>query len=307
VIIAAGLSPAWQTVMQFGRLRPGEVNRATHVMHYGSGKVLNVAVALAHLESPVTTISPIGGPARDAIDREFSVFGISRHWVLTQSSTRACVTVLDEATGLTTELVENVAPLSSDEHAEFLRIFAHEAPAATLAVLTGSLAQGTPVDYYRQLLQASGTPVILDARGPELLAALDQRPLLVKPNRDELSTTLGQELDYADDVWQAMQQLVERGAQNVLVTSGTQPALLCHAGQRYLVHQAVAKPTVNPIGCGDCLAAGIAASLARNQSLIEAVRFGMAVAAENATQLLAARIDPAKVAARVTQVRIERV
>jgi 1-phosphofructokinase family hexose kinase len=293
--------------MQFSRLRPGEVNRATKVMHYGSGKVLNVAVALAHLESPVTTISPIGGPAREAIDLEFSALGISRHWVLTQSSTRSCVTVLDEATGLTTELVENVAPLTADEHAEFLQIFSHEAPTATLAVLTGSLSQVTPIDFYRQLLQASGTPAILDARGPELLAALDQRPLLVKPNREELSMTLGQELDYADDVWQGIQQLVERGAQNVLVTSGTQPALLYHGGQRYLVHPALAKPTVNPIGCGDCLTAGIAASLARNQNLIEAVQFGMAAAAENATQLLAARIAPANVAARMPQVRIERV
>jgi sugar/nucleoside kinase (ribokinase family) len=49
-------------------------------------------------------------------------------------------------------------------------------------------------------------------------------------------------------------------------------------------------PTVNPIGCGDCLAAGLAAAHFEGRSWRAGVDFGIAAAADNATRLLPARI-----------------
>ena len=46
MIVAAGLSPAWQQVMQFDTFQPGEVNRAREVFWYGSGKTLKVCVTV---------------------------------------------------------------------------------------------------------------------------------------------------------------------------------------------------------------------------------------------------------------------
>ena len=45
---------------------------------------------------------------------------------------------------------------------------------------------------------------------------------------------------------------------------------------------------VNPIGCGDCLTAGLADALARNVPFVEALQWGVAVAAANAERLLPA-------------------
>ena len=56
-------------------------------------------------------------------------------------------------------------------------------------------------------------------------------------------------------------------------------------------------PVVNPIGCGDCLAAGIAAGLERGETLVDAVRLGIAMASDNVTQLLPARLSSERVAA----------
>ena len=63
-------------------------------------------------------------------------------------------------------------------------------------------------------------------------------------------------------------------------------------------------PIVNPIGCGDCLAAGVAAGLARGETLVDAVRLGIAAAADNATQLLPARFDRTRVEALAASVRV---
>jgi fructose-1-phosphate kinase PfkB-like protein len=48
---------------------------------------------------------------------------------------------------------------------------------------------------------------------------------------------------------------------------------------------------VNPIGCGDCLAAGIAVGVESGLEMVEAVSLGIAAARENARSLLPARID----------------
>ena len=49
MILAAGLSPAWQQIMTLAELRIGEVNRARDVQWCASGKVLNVGLALHRL------------------------------------------------------------------------------------------------------------------------------------------------------------------------------------------------------------------------------------------------------------------
>ena len=49
MIVVAGLTPAWQSILRFTKLEMGEVNRAAEVLRCGSGKVLNVGLALAAL------------------------------------------------------------------------------------------------------------------------------------------------------------------------------------------------------------------------------------------------------------------
>ena len=51
--------------------------------------------------------------------------------------------------------------------------------AAGVVVLIGSLPPGTPGTYYRELVEQTAAKVVLDARGQELLAALEARPFLV--------------------------------------------------------------------------------------------------------------------------------
>ncbi len=154
MIVAAGLTPAWQQIMRFERLRPGAVNRAYDVHWCASGKNLNVGLALAALGSPSLTLSPLGGWSGQAIAAEFAAKGLPARWSPSQTATRVCTTILDEGAGSATELVENAAPLSSAELNEFTANFRDAVRGAAFVVLTGSLPQGTPVTFYRDLLRA---------------------------------------------------------------------------------------------------------------------------------------------------------
>jgi len=299
VIVAAGLTPAWQQIMRFARLQPGEVNRAREVHWCASGKNLNVGMALAALGANALALSPLGGWSGQAIAAEFRREGRQARWTASATPTRVCTTLLDEATGTATELVENSAPLTDAERAEFVAAYQEAAAAAEYIVLTGSLPHGTPATFYRDLLRQTRCPAVLDVRGPELLAALECRPRVVKPNREELAMTLGQPVA---DLRAAMRDLIRRGAQAVVITQGKAPVCVAEGDRFWQVAPPTVSPVVNPIGCGDCLAAGLAVGLQQGLTLVEAVRLGMAAAAENVTQLLPARLDPARVAAWAEQI-----
>jgi tagatose 6-phosphate kinase len=288
VILAVGLTPAWQQILTFRRLRLGQVNRAEDVQGCASGKVLNVGSALHHLGVESHTLSPVGGQTGELIRTDFAVLGIPATWVETRSSIRVCTTLLDHATGQTTELVENSAPLSSPELAAYRQAFAALAQRARMVVLSGSLPPGTPPRFFAELLEDVTCPVLLDIRGPELLACLPLRPWLVKPNREELAATLDQPLMSDDDLLAAMHELRARGAQHVVVSDG--PRAVWAAGPAGV--ECLAPPqveVVNPIGCGDCLAAGLAVAWSEGRSWDDTLALGLATASENARHLLPAR------------------
>ncbi|MBL8825723.1 MAG: 1-phosphofructokinase family hexose kinase [Planctomycetaceae bacterium] len=304
MILAAGLTPAFQQILTFEPFVWGEVNRARESAWCASGKVLNVGVALAHLQTPAHTLSPIGGWAREPIEHEFRQWNAPATWIATAAPTRVCTTILDRTQQQTTELVQNAGQLTPAELAEFVRAFQRLVTDATAVVLTGSLPAGTPSTIFAELLAGQTIPSVLDIRGPELLAALAQRPTLIKPNREELAYTLGRSLDTDDALLAAMRELITRGAQSVLVSQGGRPALLAtHDGLWQLTPAPVAA-VVNPIGCGDCLAAGVAWGLSRGLPIIDAVALGMGAAADNVSQLLPARLDRARVEQLAAQVQV---
>jgi 1-phosphofructokinase family hexose kinase len=264
-MVDAGLPPAWQTIMRFVSLEPGEVNRASEVHRCASGKVLNVAVALGALGAISRAVTVMGGAAAGWTAAEFRGLGIDLVAVPTIADTRCCTTLLDDATGRTTELVENAPPITPGELARFVSGYEGAVAGAAAVVLSGSLPAGTPATIYRDLLERTPCPAIVDARGPELVAALSCRPLLVKPNREELARTVGHPLGSEVDLRAAMESLRERGAEWVLVTDGAKPAILLGPSGWFHIVPPRPERVINPIGCGDCLAAGIADQIARGR------------------------------------------
>jgi 1-phosphofructokinase family hexose kinase len=301
VIVAAGLTPALQHLIVFESLDVGEVNRAREVHWFSSGKVINAGIALHRLGRPCMTVSLRGGASGESLERELGDLGIPCRWVPVSRPTRVCTTLLDLSTGAVTELVENAAAVSAAEVAAFLDAFEEAARGATTVVLIGSLPEGAPSSFYAALMARSRSRVVLDARGKELLEALPLRPFLVKPNREELGRTFGRRLDTDDDLRHAMLETRRLGAEWVVVSQGR--AALWALGPTGLhVFHPPQVGAVNPIGCGDCMAAGIAWAIDAGKDVLEAIRLGMGAAAQNATMLLTSRLDPETVRRFAAQV-----
>lgn len=284
MILAAGLTPAWQHILVFDHLTTGQVNRARTSLWCGSGKVLNVGAALWHLRAECMTLCPVGGATGEQIRADFAQRQIPAHWIDTKAASRVCTTLLDTSSKVTTELVENSTALTAHELAQYVDSFKELVQSARLVVLSGSLPQGTPAEFFRLLMERTNVPTVLDVRGRELLECLPLRPFLVKPNREELAATVGRTLGTDRDLERAMAEVRQMGAEWVVVSNGPNSVLCMGPDGLHVVDPPRVTP-VNPIGCGDSLTAAIAARLHAQMAPVDAIRFGVDYAARKAEVL----------------------
>jgi tagatose 6-phosphate kinase len=305
VILVAGLSPAWQQILRFDAFSVGEVNRAAEAHWCASGKAVNVAWALKRLGADVKLLSTVGGTSGEQLREQVEREQIDAEWVTTAQPTRVCTTIIDTPCGSITELVENTPPASDAELAAFLAAFERLARDAQLVLLTGSLPTGTPETYYRDLLRRVPCPMLLDFRGAGLVAALEVKPLLVKPNREELLQTC-QAHGKSVEVTAGIEWLRRGGAQWVLITDGG-GEIFAAGAEANLRIMPPRVSVVNPIGSGDCLLAGIAWGLQENRPMDEAIRLGVAAASLNASELLPARLYPAAVRSVAASLAVKKV
>jgi tagatose 6-phosphate kinase len=309
MILCIGTTPAAQRVMMFRRLAVDAVNRAAVTLDGAAGKSVNVAKVLAALGAPVAATGFLGGDRGEFIRQALVAAGVAADFVTVPARTRQCITVIDEATGTHTELVEESSAVTAADFEQLLGIIRHRCAAAKLMVLSGSIAPGGPADFYRQcaeLARAAGSLAIVDAQGAALRAALPAQPGLIKPNRVELAATVGRELPGDAEVRAAMRELHEQGAQQVVVTAGPNP-VVAFDGKHFWNVPPPKVQAANPIGSGDAFTAGLAWRLAAGDDLGEACRWGVAAGAANALTLMPGELNRADVERLAAGIQPQRV
>jgi len=305
MIICLGTTPAVQRVMVFKKLELGEVNRALDVHQDIAGKSVNVAKVLASLQKSTTALGFVGGERGEFIRQHLDSRGIKHDFVTVSPQTRLCVTILDQQAGSITELVEES---QSVEESAWNQLLANlkKLTGAQMLILSGTLAGGARPAFYRQCIESTQIPSIVDTQGQVLLESLKARPLVAKPNRKELGVALGLSVDSDSSLQHAMIELVERGAKNAVITLGAEGALSFDG--REFFHITSPKVTaINSVGSGDAFTAGLAAALVDGQPLPEACRLGAACGAANALTLMAGDVHAEDVQRLLEQTTIQRV
>jgi 1-phosphofructokinase len=137
-----------------------------------------------------------------------------------------------------------------------------------------------PLDVYASLASDvgdNGTPVLVDLSSPRLDSALEGSPHLVKINDWELAEFVSGPVDGTARLLAAAERLRERGAANVIITRGRDPALVLH-GDSALWLEPPRFERGSREGCGDtmmgALAAGLALGRPWEQALVTAAAAG---------------------------------
>jgi len=288
-IICCGFTPCVQRILEYPKFEKGMVNRAANVTIGIGGKGANTAQMVKQLGGHPVLIGFVGGASGMLLEQMLDAEEVGYRHVVVEGETRICQTLVEAGNPETTELVEEMPPLSSDNWEHMMKLFESLELADSIVPVSGKLPDGAPVDAYAQickLIHDRGGRVILDAPGEPLLLALDHEPAIVKINDVELLATIG-----GDDLLAACRVLIKLGAQSVLITRGSRSAFFVDESQTLEILPPKID-AVNPVGSGDAVTAGLAVELNRGGSVADAVSTGMACGAANALNLVSGMLNP---------------
>lgn len=262
------------------------------------GKGVNVARALRRLGHAALPALFLGGEVGQLCYRLLrEQDGFEPVVIWTQSPTREVLTVRTEDTADQTAFFDPnpaILPAERDELADKLgQLFA--AGAGWCAMSGSSPSAATDVLYATlvQRAKAAAVRTLVDTYGACLSAALHAAPDVVKLNRQECEQVLGLQLDSAESIRTALQQLRRSGTAYAAVTFGPRGMAAAWDGTT----MAWKPPTirvVNPIGAGDAMTAGLIDALSRGLEPAQAFRWAMACAVASVEHWVAADFQRAE-------------
>jgi 1-phosphofructokinase family hexose kinase len=305
LITIAGFNTSLDRTATTEELRPGSVNRVGDVRTYPGGKGLHVALTLAALGEPVRLVGLIDEPHRSLFQDGLRESGVEFHGVPTSGTLRTCLAIRD-GTGRTTEILEPGPQADLDTRNRLSTRFLDLAAGSDLAILSGSVPPGFANTVYGELvssLRRSGVRCLVDASGGLLRAALGARPLLIKPNRDELADLVGRPIDGGAAAVKAARDLARKGPEVIVVSLGAEGALAVRGGRAWRA-EAPRVDVANAVGSGDCLLGGVAVGLRRGLDLEEVLRLGVACGTANATSPETGWVKRADIDALLPRVRV---
>lgn len=278
MIVTLTPNPSLDRTLELASLEPGEINRATGVRVDPGGKGVNVARALVANGHDARAVLPLGGHEGEHLADLLRGLGIDVRSVPVASAVRENISLVQPG-GRVTKINAPGPRLTEDEVAALEKATVAAVDGASWVAASGSLPPGAPDDLYARLaaeVHDAGAKVAVDSSGRPLVAALAAGPDVIKPNADELAGATGRELRTLGDVLAGATELRDRGVAAVLVSLGTDGAVLVEADGAWHATSPPRDARSN-VGAGDAALAGfLAAGGAGPEALALAVAYGAA-------------------------------
>lgn len=223
-----------------------------------------------------------GGPSGQMLGVLLDREGLQHEAISIEGWTRENFTVMESASGKQYRFVTPGPSISAKEWSSRLERIAGIPAMPELVVASGSLAPNVPADFYGRLatlVREKGSLFILDTSGAALAESLRAGVYLVKPSMRELRELVGSALPHESEQNEAAMQLVKNGQAEVVVVSIAAAGVLLALERGCQRIRSPSVPVKSKVGAGDSMVAGIVLALARNMSIHDAVRFGIACGA----------------------------
>ncbi len=279
MIYTITLNPTIDRTMHFPRLAIGELNRASSSRIDLSGKGVNVSVALRIFGVQTTLLGISAGVFGRMLVDGLRAQGFACDFTDVAGETRSNVTVIDDATGVTTKLNEPGPMVTERDLVALMDGLAARVVAGDLCVFSGSLPPGAPVDIYARLMrvvQARGGAAVLDTSGPALAAGCAAHPEWIKPNADEAAELVHLPFTAVEDLAPGVKAILALGPRRVLLSLGSRGAVMAD-GQGVWWAQPPGIVEISAVGAGDALMAGaLWASVSLGASPLEVARWAVA-------------------------------
>ena len=277
MIVTVTLNPSVDRTLFVDDLKLGSVNRAELKAVDPGGKGVNVSRAVKAFGKETHAILVCGSFGSRWFAEKLSELNIAHNILLAAGVTRNNVTLV-EADGTVTKLNEPGFELTDAIISEVKSSLSDLTLKNAWVVFAGRLNPGANSATYRDLaayVRKLGAKVAIDASGPELKAAIEMSPDLIKPNQHELAELVGRPLNTVDEVISAANEIINSGIGSILCSLGADGALFIDKSG--VIHVEPEEKVVGvPVGAGDILLATFIAGGADSDALPAAVSWSAA-------------------------------
>ncbi|OJG88564.1 1-phosphofructokinase family hexose kinase [Enterococcus silesiacus] len=268
------LNPSIDYIVHVEGLKLGDLNRMTNDFKLPGGKGINVSRILKRIQAESTALGFLGGFTGNFISDWLTKEQIQTNFTMVQEDTRINIKLKSE----TETEINGLGPAISNEEMQDLKQALSAISSDDVVVLSGSTPATLRTGFYEELIQIikdKEADFVIDTTGKDLLNALPQKPLLIKPNNHELAELFGVEFQTMEDILPFGERLLEDGAQHVIISMAGDGALLFTKNGIYRSN-VLKRPLKNSVGAGDSMIAGFVGTFAKNNDPIEAFKWGVA-------------------------------
>lgn len=279
MIYTVTFNPSIDYVMFVDDFKIDGLNRAQDTNKFAGGKGINVSRVLKTLDVDSTALGFAGGFPGDFIAQTLKDSDIHTDFVQVDEDTRINVKL---KTGQETE-VNAQGPNVTDAQFQSLLNQIKETTDNDTVIVAGSVPKSIPSDAYAQIAKITkqtSAQLVVDAEKDLVETVLEYQPLFIKPNKDELEVMFNTSVKSDEDVIKYAKQILDKGAQSVIVSLGGDGAIYVDRQQSIKAVNPKGK-VINTVGSGDSTVAGMVAGLATGLSVQDA--FKQAVASGTAT------------------------
>lgn len=253
----------------------GELNRINDTAFYPGGKGINVSRVLQELGVSSVALGFAGGFTGEFIKQSLESKDIQTAFVSHEGQTRINVKMKTDKEE--TEINGAGAEITEAEQTTLLEKL-KQLEQGDYLIISGSRPNTVPFEFYERIatvVRKKHAYLILDIPEQQVEELICYRPLLMKPNNHELAAITGKHIDTKQDAIEGAKDLVNKGAQNVIVSLGKEGAMFVN--QDLILQASPPSGTlVSSVGAGDSLVAGFVKQIQEDQSVTRAFQYGVA-------------------------------
>lgn len=272
MIYTCTFNPSLDYYLEFSdEIQSGKTNRSSLEYFEAGGKGINVSIVLSNLMVPSKALGFVGGFTKDFYLKLLERYTyLQPNFTYVEGHTRINVKA---TTKVTTELNAVGPYIDFDAQTALLKRI-DRIDENDFFILSGNIQK--PLQHFAEEiikhLSAKGVRIVLDT-DPEMLKKLIvYKPLLIKPNLDELNALCDSSANSIEEALPLAKQLHQQGVQNVIASLGPKGSLLvCSQG----IYRAdvLDEVVIGTTGSGDSMIAGFVFNIQRGFGVIDAYRY----------------------------------
>ncbi|MBT1247790.1 MULTISPECIES: PfkB family carbohydrate kinase [unclassified Thermosipho (in: thermotogales)] len=256
---------------EFSRMSPG-------------GKSINVAIDLSSFGVKSIVTGFIGGYVGDIVLSELRNISnlITTNFVHIENETRENIVIVDEENHTLTELNSAGPRIPIEDINHFLRRYTLIVPSSDAVVISGSIPQGVPVQFYGDLTKIAkkhGKRVFWETRDEISRESIKiDAPCIIRPDFRKDKVLFGKELESEQDYIDGGKELIRYGVKMAVLSYKIDYDIIVTSDGVWFIKPLVEIDHAHLLGTGDTYMAAMVYKCFETEDLIEIAKFGYAAA-----------------------------